>query len=176
MPVAATNSGVTSYERTTAEVQDTTGSHHGEGSTRIDRMGQSRKMIEKLSAAGIRSDRKFTSEGQDQAPAPADLCSCPKDLYVLWAEFEVGVDGNKPARHFTPAERSKVKFKYCRRKIVWDAIDRMVEAGTTAQDAIDRIYAEYGRLPVNRIINELKKARAAGNPSLGITSKDDDWL
>ena len=34
---------------------------------------------------------------ESQAVMPANLCKCPKNLYVLWAEFESGVGGNKPA-------------------------------------------------------------------------------
>lgn len=46
-------------------------------------------------------------------------------MAVLWDEYEYGVGGNKAAREFTPAERGKVKFKYSRRKIVWDVINNM---------------------------------------------------
>ena len=75
---------------------------------------------------------------------PPNLCRCPKNLYVLRSEFESGVGGNKPARLFTASERGKVRFMYCRRKIVWDAIEALVTRGLTSDVAIDRIYSECG--------------------------------
>jgi len=67
----------------------------------------------------------------------------------LWNEYEFGLGGRKPARQFTAVERGAVKFSYSRRKTAWDAIDRMVRSGATAQVAIDRIYGVYGRLNVS---------------------------
>jgi hypothetical protein len=64
----------------------------------------------------------------------------PKTLFVLWQEFEVGIGGRKPARLFTRVERGRVKCLYCRRKVLWEAVARLVRAGYTAHVAIDRIY------------------------------------
>jgi len=51
-------------------------------------------------------------------------------------------------------ERDRVKHKYSRCKVVWDAIDRLVRGGLTANVAIDRIYNTYGRnATVTTIIN-----------------------
>ena len=105
---------------------------------------------------------------ESQAVRPANLCKCPKNLYVLWAEFELGVGGNKPARLFTASERGKIKFKYCRRKIVWDVIDDLVKRGLSSDVAIDRIYAECGgpNAKVNDVIARLKQFRRHGNDAL----------
>lgn len=56
---------------------------------------------------------------------PAILCKTPKTVYDLWVEYTAGLGGNKPACQFTAKERGKVKFKYCRRKIVWDVIHEL---------------------------------------------------
>ena len=48
------------------------------------------------------------SSNESEVVHPANLCSCPKNLYVLWAKYESGVGGNKPARLFNRAERGKV--------------------------------------------------------------------
>jgi hypothetical protein len=50
-------------------------------------------------------------------------------LYVLWAKYESSVGGNKPERLFNKAERGKVRFKYCSRKIIWDAVEALVQRG-----------------------------------------------
>ena len=93
--------------------------------------------------------------------------NCPKDLYILWAEYEAGVGGNKPARQFTASERGKVKFKYSRQKIAWDVIDKMINAGNTSDVAIERIYSVYGHQPVNKIIHELREGnKTGGHPIL----------
>ncbi len=98
----------------------------------------------------------------------ANLCHCPKNLHVLWAEYESGVGGNKPARLFNKTERGKVRFKYCCRKIVWDAVEALVQRGLTSDVAIDRIYSECGgpNSKVNEVIEELKRFKRVGNAAL----------
>ena len=92
----------------------------------------------------------------------ATLSRCPRNLYVLWQEYEFGLGGRKPARQFTSAERGRVKFKYSRRKIIWGAIDRMVRGGATAQVAIDRIYEVYGRLNVSAMATAMREDEKHG--------------
>jgi hypothetical protein len=91
----------------------------------------------------------------------------PRDLHLLWLEYEFGIGGRKAARHFTTHERGRVKFKYCRRKVVWDSIDRMVRAGFTAQVAVDKIYQVYGHITVTQIIDRMRgDAAGGGHPEL----------
>ena len=92
----------------------------------------------------------------------ATLSKCPRNLYVLWQEYEFGLGGRKPAREFTPAERGRVKFKYSRRKIIWGAINRMVLGGNTAQAAIDKIYEMYGRLNVSAMAAAMREDEKRG--------------
>jgi hypothetical protein len=89
--------------------------------------------------------------GMEAVPFVATLSPHPRDLFTLWQEYEFGIGGRKPARQFTVGERAKVKFKYCRRKIVWDVIDRLVRSRNTAPVAIDKIYDAYGRVSVSDI-------------------------
>ena len=56
-----------------------------------------------------------------------------------------GLNGCKPAKEFTLEERGKVKSVYCRRKVFWDVITLLVNAGHTSEVAIDKVYANYGR-------------------------------
>jgi hypothetical protein len=102
--------------------------------------------------------------GGDAVPFLVTLSLHPKDLYILWQEYEFGIGGRKPARQFTMQERARVKFKYCRRKIVWDVIDcLLVQSGyTTAQVAIDRIYDIYGRLTVSDMIKRIRQDTRSG--------------
>ena len=104
------------------DLQSNQGRHHGELVKRLDKIERN---LRRMSVAPGRRGASRSGGGvgganESQAVMPANLCKCPKNLYVLWAEFESGVGGNKPARLFTASERGKVKFKYCRRKIVWD--------------------------------------------------------
>ena len=79
----------------------------------------------------------------------AELYPRPQNLYDLWQEYEFGLNGKKAAKHFTRAERGKVKFAYCRRKVFWDVIVKLVHAGHTSDSAVDEVYNCYGRsLPV----------------------------
>jgi Transcriptional activator of glycolytic enzymes len=50
----------------------------------------------------------------------------PRSLYLIWEEWTTGLHGNKPASQFTREERGKNKCKFCRRKILWDAIGNLV--------------------------------------------------
>ena len=88
----------------------------------------------------------------------ATLMPTPRSLHDLWNEFQQGVGGRKPARLFSFSERGRSKFKYCRRKIVWDLIAGLVRQGHTADAGIDRIYAVYGgQTSVTNIINGLQR-------------------
>jgi hypothetical protein len=102
--------------------------------------------------------RRGTRTGSDVL-----LFKNPKDLYFVWKEWEFGVNGVKPARDFTPRERGANKFTYCRRKVFWDAVIRMISHGFISDSAIDRIYLVYGRgKPVSYILKALaddKRAR-----------------
>ena len=87
----------------------------------------------------------------------ASLSPTPRSLYVLWHEWLFGIGGRKAARLFTAQERGREKFKYCRRKVVWDLVGEMVRSGLESNVAIDRIYAVYGaNRTTTYIINQLK--------------------
>jgi hypothetical protein len=75
----------------------------------------------------------------------SSLSKTPKTLFVLWQEWEVGIGGRKPAKLFTRVERGRVKFIYCRRKILWETVAMLVRAGYTAHTAIERIYEASGQ-------------------------------
>mmetsp|Transcript_28591 Transcript_28591/g.60599 ORF Transcript_28591/g.60599 Transcript_28591/m.60599 type:complete len:453 (+) Transcript_28591:105-1463(+) len=92
----------------------------------------------------------------------ANLSKMPKDLRTLWREYQFGLDGNKPAKDFTPQERGHVKCIYCRRKVFWDAVQMLIAKGFTWETAVDRILTVYGsRHSVSKILHELRKDRLA---------------
>ena len=88
---------------------------------------------------------------------PAALCKMPRNLHVLWQEYEVGIGGRKAAKDLTARERGlkHIKHKYYSRKFVWKVIIDHVNRGYSASLAIDRIYATYGR---NRSITQIIRA------------------
>jgi hypothetical protein len=100
----------------------------------------------------------------------AALSKTPRSLFDLWIEYTSGIGGNKPAKDFTFVERGFCKFKYCRRKVVWDCISAHVNAGHLAAVAIDRIYQAYGRnQTVSTIINAMiQDKKRDGHPNLRI--------
>ena len=58
---------------------------------------------------------------------PAQLSRCPRSLQMLWREYKIGLDGNKPAEQFTTRKRNTSKgfaMEYGRRKAVWQIIQR----------------------------------------------------
>ncbi len=84
----------------------------------------------------------------------ATLTRAPKTLNVLWAEWEFGVGGRKPAKDFTAQEQGADKREYSRRQIVWHTIAQLVRANHTADHAIDLIYTAYGN---NKTVTDIIK-------------------
>lgn len=144
----------------------------------IRRLERLERNVQRIAIAPYQRQQNATGPGQNEqdgggagdqeaAAAVATLSRCPRDLYTLWIEYEYGLDGRKPARQFTARERGQVKFKYSRRKLAWDAIDRMIRSGSTAQVACDRIYSVYGReKSVTQLIECLRRDHPAGHPNL----------
>ena len=100
---------------------------------------------------------------------PHTLMPNPKSLYDLWTEYLTGVGGRKPARLFSEAERGRVKYKYTRRKVIWDTIRHLVNLGHSSERAADLIYEVYGaQTSVTDIINRLRRDKKNGtlNPNL----------
>ena len=100
----------------------------------------------------------------DDGCAPnAVLSSHPRTLNDLWREWMHGIGGNKAAKDFTSRERGRCKHKFCRRKVAWDAIQEQINAGKTASQACDDIYAAFGpNLSITQIINAIKRAKRRG--------------
>lgn len=108
---------------------------------------------------------------EERTGPPATLSKNPRDLYVLWREFDKGLGGRKAARLFTARERGQVKATYYRRKVVWEAIATLIRAGRTAFVAIDLIYQSYGRnQSVTKIIGSMLRDRRlrGGHPNLRV--------
>lgn len=98
----------------------------------------------------------------------AQLYKGVKNLHDLWHEYEFGLAGNKAARHFTSTERGKCRFMYSRRKVFWDVVQKMINAGYTSDLAVDKVYLVYGRsLAVTYILQKMAEDRkTGGHPEL----------
>lgn len=107
------------------------------------------------------------TEREDQI---AELSKSPRTLFDLWTEYHVGIAGKKAAKDFSFKERGRCRFKYSRRKVVWDCISKHVNAGFSAITAIDKIYECYGRgETVTSIINKMTNDKKTGeHPNLRI--------
>ena len=93
----------------------------------------------------------------------AKLAPTPRNLYLLWQEWQFGLSGNKPARSFTREERGRDKHRFTRRKVIWDTVIHLINQGLSYNVAIDRIYAVYGsNQSVTTIINRLRKDKKDG--------------
>ena len=103
-----------------------------------------------------------SSEPTTQAPR-VRLSKCPRDLFVLWREWEQGISGAKPAKQFTNTERGANKFTFLRRRVFWDCVEEMVRRGQTSDVAIDSIYRVYGwSKSVTKILCEMGKDKRSG--------------
>lgn len=68
----------------------------------------------------------------------------PKDLYVLYHEWEHGYGGQKPAKHWQPHEIGG-DTNYSRRRIFWETVEHLLKKNYTADTAVDAIYDKYGK-------------------------------
>ena len=62
----------------------------------------------------------------NEAAFASTLSPSPRNLFILWDEFENGIGGRKAACLFTCQERGAVKHKYHHRKVIWDCIASLV--------------------------------------------------
>ena len=69
----------------------------------------------------------------------------PKCLHTLWVEHTHGLGGNKAAKDFTSAEKGKCKQKCCRRRVFWNVVATLVNAGHGAPAADDKVHHQSGR-------------------------------
>ncbi len=54
------------------------------------------------------------------------LSKWPRDLWVLWKEWEQGLGGGKPEKAFTSAEQGANKFSFLHQKVFWNTVEGMV--------------------------------------------------
>ena len=103
------------------------------------------------------------------APLLALLSRSPSDLYVLWREYEFGIDSqHKAAKNFTRHERGKIRQQFSFRNRYWQIVATLVRRGHSAFDAIDLILQKYGHhSSVTKIIRAI--AADKGVRVLGIT-------
>jgi hypothetical protein len=168
---------VVATQRTSIDTHNAVTSHYSEFSKRLKRVEQNQQRSElfRTSRAAAGGGGRVVGGGvpaRDERLNPANLVACPKTIYDLWVEYTTGLGGNKAACEFTEHERGKVRYKYCRRKIVWDTISNMCRRNMSADVAIDRIYSQCGGVgaPVSKVIADLKRFRREGNGVLFITA------
>jgi hypothetical protein len=163
---------VCAIDNRVTEMESNHAGHYATIQKQIERMDGNIKRLAMMPARRIIPASRVGGGGlnESQPVQPANLCKCPKNLFVLWAEYESGIGGNKPARTFSLSERGKVRFQYCRRKIILDTVDALVRRGVTSDVAIDRIYAECAgpTVKVNQVISKIIEFRKYGNAALHI--------
>ena len=96
------------------------------------------------------------------------LSKCPKDLYVLWGEYQFGLNGRKPARQFTSAEKGKISSIYSKQNKVWKLIQNLIhKLNEDYRVIIDSIYSAYGHVSVTEIIKNIQRdEKTGGHPNL----------
>jgi hypothetical protein len=83
------------------------------------------------------------AHNQQNVATNATLSPLPRTLYDLWVEYTTGIGGRKAARDFSTIERGRDKYRFYRRKHVWDIVSNLVNAGVNSRVAVDRIYNHY---------------------------------
>ena len=94
------------------------------------------------------------------APKTPVLSSAPRNLYILWREWTHGINGGKPASHFTATGIRANKDRFRMRRPIWEQIELLVRKGYTAEAAIERLYAIYGHnIKITHLSCKLKTDR-----------------
>ena len=100
---------------------------------------------------------------QQQFAANVTLSPLPRTLYDLWVEYTTGIGGRKAARDFSTIERGRDKYRFYRRKHVWDIVSNLVNAGVNSRVAVDRIYNHYGaNKSVTKVIKDIMADKRNG--------------
>lgn len=112
-------------------------------------------------------------DGENVSPprhtkARYNLTKKPKDLYVLWREYEFGVGGGKPAKFLTAVEQGGDKTNYSWRKVFWDMVVSLIVCGHVSDVAVDMMYGAYGRSQsLTQVLVAMQRDKAeGGHPAL----------
>jgi regulator of replication initiation timing len=92
------------------------------GETRMEARHEFQLNREFLRRTAIQPAFRRNNNTEEHPPVQgsvATLSPNPKNLFILWQEYEIGLGGRKAAKLFTREERGRVKHKYSRQKVVW---------------------------------------------------------
>ena len=87
------------------------------------------------------------------------LIKCLRTLELLWTEYKIGLNGNKPAKAFTAHKRGKVKYSYSLRKPFWTLVQKVIRYGYTHASAIEKIESVYSAgtsKSITHILHEIR--------------------
>ena len=115
-------------------------------------------------AAGmLRGPALLVRPGIPPPTKPPLLSRNPRTLSLLWDEWQVGLNGHKPASQFTDSERGgENKNRYTFRKPFWRCMCRLIRNGLDKATAIQRIEQTYG---VMSLTNTLRAMRQHEGPN-----------
>ncbi len=110
----------------------------------------------------MKNEEEFSLPPPGNCLGDAKLSKSPQTLHALWMEYQFGFNGHKPAKDFNKKERGSNKIQYCRRKVFWTAVEKLILKGFSWETAIDRILDVYGsHNSVPKILKMMRKDRAA---------------
>ena len=137
------------------------GRHLGHFNNNIRRYGGTSQsaFAHQLSTAGVGAGPSDLYGGLGRLDPKATLVKRPKDLFVLWDKWMYGIDGRKPAKSFTTAERNNtrdgLKQKYYRRAYIWQVQARLIDGGHSIISANAKISTITGAKNITGVINKL---------------------
>ena len=94
---------------------------------------------------------------ENNSKSNAVLMKNPRDLYVLWNEYEHGISGNKPAKHYTSQERGRCKYTYSLRLNFWNLVSNLIQRGHCSDIAAIQQLISEGTSKIIRAIRRDKK-------------------
>ena len=110
-------------------------------------------------AAGmLRGPALLVRPGVPPPTKPALLSRNPRTLSLLWDEWQVGLNGHKPASQFTDSERGgENKNRYTFRKPFWRCMCRLIRNGLDKATAIQRIEQTYGVMSLTKTLRAMRQ-------------------
>ena len=98
---------------------------------KMDRLQRRMATVPAVRRQGKTSNDAVLEGGDELRPNGPRLSKCPKDLFILWKEYEFGLEGRKPAKLFTSVEKGMVSSVYSKRHKVWKLIQDLINKKTT---------------------------------------------
>ncbi len=118
-------SQIAGVSRRQAQAESQTQLYHTRTDSKLEAMNLN---LRRITIQPVQRVQHGANEGNSNNLAVAEIVLAlsprPRNLHILWQEY--WFRGEEASKAVYSHQRGGLKFKYCRRKVVWDIIDHTV--------------------------------------------------